>query len=145
MSLISFTPEELEELKRIDAMIDADEDLTDEEILQNWKLFKELDKKTSVKRRESSKRYYQKHREALVKKARDAYSGRREYMKQYRKDYYRKNREAVLAYQRKYHREHHGEILDYKKRKKENNNDERTGKAAGHRRPDTAQAAQGSR
>lgn len=144
LALISFTPEELEELKRIDAMIDADEDLTDEDIIQAWKDEREAQKKTPAKYRASSRRWYYQHREELLEKARVRNAQKREYMKQYRKDYYRKNREAILAYQRKYHREHRSKILDYKKRKKENQNDERTGKAAGHGRPDTAQAAQGS-
>jgi superfamily II DNA/RNA helicase len=144
LALISFTPEELEELKRIDAMIDADEDLTDEDIIQAWKDERESQKKTPAKYRASSRRWYYQHREELLEKARVRNAQKREYMKQYRKDYYRKNREAILAYQRKYHREHRSEILDYKKRKKENQNDERTGKAAGHGRTDTAQAAQGS-
>lgn len=119
MPLLSITEADLEVFRRVDAMIDADEDLTDDDILQSWKSEREAQKKTPAKYRAASRRWYHQHREELLIKARERNAQKREYMKQYRKDYYRKNREAVLAYQRKYYREHRDKILDYKKQKKE--------------------------
>lgn len=143
MALISFTPAELEELKRIDAMIDADEDLTDDDIIQSWRDEREAQKKTPAKYREASRRWYYQHREEILAKANVRNAQKREYMKQYRKDYYRKNREMILAYQRKYYHEHK---ITCKKQKKENEpHDKRRSTAAGYGRTSAAEAAEGSR
>lgn len=106
MALISFTPEELEELKQIDAMIDADEDLTDGEITNGHNQRYDWECKTSKKQREYSRQYYLKHREEINKKRREYYASHREEIKKWKKEYYERNREEILAYQKKYYQIH---------------------------------------
>jgi hypothetical protein len=68
LALISFTPEELEELKQFDAMIDADEDLYDDEIPNGRNQRYDWEFKTSKKHREYNRQYYLNHREEIKKK-----------------------------------------------------------------------------
>lgn len=117
MALISFTPEELEELKQIDAMIDADEDLTDQEIVDSWRRDRSQKPRTSEKQREYHRMYYQKNRERLLEKARSRYSQRYEYMKTYREQ----NREMINARQRIYMKKNAEARRQYQKQRYEAN------------------------
>lgn len=188
MALISFTPEELEELKRIDAMIDADEDLTDQEIVDSWNRERNLKPRTSEKQREYNRMYYQKNREHLLEKARARYHLRRDYLAEYReknrevinakqriymkenaearrqyqkkrydanrerfnaksRDYYQRNKEKCKAYSKEYYHKNKEKFREYHRKyyhRRKSENDESTGKAAGHGRSDPAAAAEGS-
>lgn len=189
MAIISFTPEELEELKRIDAEIDADDSLTDQEIVDSWHREHDRESRTSQKAREYSRMYYQKNRDRLLEKSRLRYDQNREYQKMYREQnrevinarqriyarehaeqqrqyskqyyethreeynvrsraYYQKHKEKLQSYSKEYYHNNKEKYREYRKKyyqRRKSENDERTGKAAGHGRPNPAPSAEGSR
>lgn len=117
LALISFTPEELEELKQFDAMIDADEDLTDQEIVDSWRRDHNQKPRISEKQREYNRMYYQKNREHLLEKARARYHLSRDYFAEYRE----KNREMINARQRIYMKKNAEARRQYQKKRYEAN------------------------
>lgn len=189
MAVISFSPEEMEELKRIDAEIDADDNLTDQEIVDSWRRDHYREPKTSQKEREYLRKYYQKNRDHLLAKGRLRYEQNREYMKEYREKnreminarqriyarnhaeqqrqyakqyyelhreeenaksraYYQKNKEKLQQYSREYYHKNKEKYREYHRKyyhRRKSENDECTGEATGHGRPDTAPSAEGSR
>lgn len=105
-----FTPEELEELRRIDAEIDKNFVMTPEEYRastqrdrQGRKPPRGMDPATArAARNARQKVYYQTHREEILEKQKVYRDSHRGYMRDYRAA----NRERLLEYQRVYDASH---------------------------------------
>lgn len=105
-----FTPEELEELKRIDAEIDKNFVMTPEEYRassqrdrQGRKPPRGMDPAAARAARNARQRvYYQTHREEILEKQKVYRDSHRDYMRDYRAA----NRERLLEYQRVYYASH---------------------------------------
>lgn len=107
MSRSIFTPEELEELRRADAEIEAGFVMTHEErmeINRREKKNRDLSAETRAKNAERSKAYYRDHREEILA---------------HQKAYYREHREEMCAVRREYQRTYyatHREELNAKRK-----------------------------
>lgn len=123
-----FTPEELEELRRFDAEIDA-QPIT----MKDYKLSREIDhiartgeppkpQKTSAKRQAYQKAYYAANRERILEYGRRYKEEHREERRLYFRAYHTAYRERHRENQRRYYAAHREEILEkqrirYQKRK----------------------------
>lgn len=115
-----FTKEELEEMARADAEIEENFRMTHEEVVASSL----RDKKTMAQRGKTScgedrRRYYQKNRDEICRKAREKRAADPEKIRTYYNNYYKKNKERIRAQQREYsrrYREKNREMLREKNR-----------------------------
>lgn len=104
MSRSIFTPEELEELRRADAEIEAGFVMTREErmeIKRRDKKPRKVSEESRLRNIERSKAYYREHREEILA---------------YQKDYYREHREEMRAVRREYQRTYYATHREEKPR-----------------------------
>ena len=101
-----FTPEELEELRRVDEEIDADFRLTNEDLRSSRKLDREaqLEAMDPDKRKVSAqqKAYREANREKVSAQKKAWYEANREKVSARQKAWYEANREAYNAYMREH-------------------------------------------
>lgn len=105
-----FSPEELEELRRVDAEIDAApldyEDWKAVELVEAL-LFPERERERA-KRREYSRRTYERNAEKIKQYSREYYQVHWEEIRAHKRAWYQANRERILAQQREYRRRKSG-------------------------------------
>lgn len=103
-----FTPEELEELRRVDAEIDAAPfDYADWKAVELAEalLFPERER---VKQREYSRRFYARNAEKVKQYSREYYQAHREEIRARKRAWYQAGRERILAQQKEYRRRKSG-------------------------------------
>lgn len=115
-----FTKEELEAMARADAKIEENFRMTHEEVvLSSLRDKNALDQRRKATYGETRRRYYQKNRDEICRKAREQRAADPEKARAYFNDYYKKNRERIRAQQREYgrrYREKNREMLREKDR-----------------------------
>jgi hypothetical protein len=104
-----FTPEELEELRKADELLDKEFTQTQEEIVESRKRDKQarldqLDNK-SRKIAENQRAYYEANREKIAENQRAYYEANREKIAENHRAYREANREKINEYMRNYMRQ----------------------------------------
>ena len=106
MSRPLFMPEELEELARIDAELEAApvtaDELADSRRRDRAAKLDSMDKRTR-RIAEQQRQYYEAHREAIAERAREYRAANKEAIAERAREYYAANKEAIAEYQREYY------------------------------------------
>jgi hypothetical protein len=101
-----FSPEELEEMRRADALIDAEFSLTTEEIQQSRRRDRQaqLEGMDNATRKiaENKRAYREANREKIAENKRAYYEANREKIAENQRAYRKANREKINAYMREY-------------------------------------------
>ena len=122
-----FTPEELEELRRADAELDAGFVLTQDEIRESRQRDRQAlhDRKTNKEKKiaenkrayreanrekiaENKRAYYEANREKIAENQRAYYEANREKIAENKRAYYEANREKLNLYMREYRKRRNG-------------------------------------
>ena len=118
MSRPLFMPEELEELARIDAELEAApvtaDELADSRRRDRAAKLDSMDKRTR-RIAEQQRQYYEAHREAIAERAREYRAANKEAIAERAREYYAANKEAIAEYQREYYAANKETIAEYQR------------------------------
>ena len=127
MSRPLFTPEELEELARIDAELEA-APVTADELADSRRRDRaaKLDSMDNRIRRiaERNRQYYEAHREEIAEQQRQYYEAHREEIAERMRQYYEAHREEIAERMRQYREAHREEIAEQQRQYREAHREE---------------------
>lgn len=110
---MTWTPEELAEMAAADAEIEANFELTEDEIRASDALDHEALKSSGSKRNKlRERRYYMEHREAICARNRAYYAKNREKASAKKKEWYRANKEKAAERKKEWYSANREKILE---------------------------------
>ena len=111
-----FTPEELEDLRRIDEEIEENFELTIEEIQSSKELDVESLDDETYWRRAAGREYYRRNKERANQRSKQYYATHKDYFRNYKKAYYQRNKDIITAQTKAYRQAHREKYREYSRK-----------------------------